>query len=111
MFCRAEPLQTLSKCIHAVHQGQIWANSSQLRSVLEAFANATPLSVTNAQGRSLLTKREMDVVTLVVDGASNRDVAAKLGLTEHTVSNYLFRIYEKLGISSRVELVLYSLKR
>ncbi len=111
VFCRAEPLQTLSKCIHAVHQGQIWANSSQLRSVLEAFANATPLSVTNAQGRSLLTKREMDVVTLVVDGASNRDVAAKLGLTEHTVSNYLFRIYEKLGISSRVELVLYSLKR
>jgi DNA-binding NarL/FixJ family response regulator len=46
-----------------------------------------------------------------VDGCTNRGVAEKLGLTEHTVSNYLFRIYEKLGISSRVELVLYSLKR
>jgi hypothetical protein len=45
------------------------------------------------------------------DGLSNRDVAHKLGLTEHTVSNYLFRIYEKLGISSRVELVLYALKQ
>jgi DNA-binding NarL/FixJ family response regulator len=111
VFCRKEPLQTLCKCIHAVHQGQVWANSSQLRSVLEAFASAAPLHLTNAHGQPLLTKRETDVVKLVVDGHSNRDVAEKLGLTEHTVSNYLFRIYEKLGISSRVELVLYSLKR
>ena len=94
-----------------MHQGQIWANSKQLRSVLDAFATATPLRLVNSQGRVLLTKREMDVVKLVVDGHTNRDVAQKLGLTEHTVSNYLFRIYEKLGISSRVELVLYSLKR
>ena len=111
IFCRAEPLQTLCKCIHAVHQGQVWANSSQLRSVLDAFASAAPLHLTNSQGRVLLTKRETDVVRLVVDGYTNRDVGQKLGLTEHTVSNYLFRIYEKLGISSRVELVLYSLKR
>ena len=48
---------------------------------------------------------------LVVDGHTDRDVAEKLSLTEHTVSNYLFRIYEKLGISNRVELVLYSLKQ
>jgi DNA-binding NarL/FixJ family response regulator len=65
----------------------------------------------NVQGRRLLTKREDEVVKLVADGLSNRHVAQKLGLTEHTVSNYLFRIYEKLGISSRVELVLYALKQ
>jgi DNA-binding NarL/FixJ family response regulator len=111
VLCREEPLQTLCKCISAVHQGQIWANSSQLRSILYAFANAAPLNLSNAHGRPILTKRETDVVKLVVDGYANRDVAAKLGLTEHTVSNYLFHIYEKLGISSRVELVLYSLKR
>ena|ERR1700676_1111396 len=45
------------------------------------------------------------------DGLSNRNVAQKLGLTEPTVSNYLFRIYEKLWISSRVELILYALKQ
>jgi len=110
-FCREEPLQALSKCINAVNQGQIWANSKQLRSVLDAFASAAPLRLANGQGRVVLTKREIDVVKLVVDGLTNRAVAEKLGLTEHTVSNYLFRIYEKLGISSRVELVLYSLKR
>ena len=59
----------------------------------------------------MLTKREDEVVKLVADGLSNRNVAQKLGLTEHTVSNYLFRIYEQLGISSRVELVLYALKQ
>jgi DNA-binding NarL/FixJ family response regulator len=111
VFCRAEPVQALCKCINAVHQGQIWANSSQLRSVLEAFVSAAPLQLVNSQGRALLSKRETDVVKLVVEGYTNRDVAQKLGLTEHIVSNNLFRIYEKLGISSRVELVLYSLKR
>jgi DNA-binding NarL/FixJ family response regulator len=113
VFGRAEPLQTLCKCINAVHQGQIWANSAQLRSVLAAFSTSAPLHLflASATGRKLLTKRETEVVKLVVDGCTNRGVAEKLGLTEHTVSNYLFRIYEKLGISSRVELVLYSLKR
>jgi two-component system nitrate/nitrite response regulator NarL len=94
-----------------VQQGQIWATSNQLRSVLNAFVSAAPLNLVNSHRRALLTKRETDVVKLVVDGLTNRDVAQKLGLTEHTVSNYLFRIYEKLGISSRVELVLYSLRR
>jgi len=111
VFCRTEPLEKLCKCIQAVHQGQIWATSCQLRSVMDAFASAAPLRLASAQGRALLTKREGDVVKLVIEGYTNRDVAEKLGLTEHTVSNYLFRIYEKLGISSRVELVLYSLKQ
>ena len=75
--------------------------------------NGIPLYQNNdsSQGRRLLTKREDEVVKLVADCLSNRNVAQKLGLTEHTVSNYLFRIYEKLGISSRVELVLYALKQ
>ncbi len=88
-----------------------WLNSHQLHCVLDALVSATPLRLVSSQGRRLLTKREDDVVKLVADGLSNRNVAHKLGLTEHTVSNYLFRIYEKLGISSRVELVLYALKQ
>ena len=47
----------------------------------------------------------------MVDGLPNRKVAEMLGLAEHTISNYFFRIYEKLGISSRVELVLYALRQ
>jgi two-component system nitrate/nitrite response regulator NarL len=110
VFCREQPMHLLSKCMNAVQQGQIWADSSQLRLVLDAFARERPLKLVNSHGKELLTKREVDVVRLVIDGHSNRSVAEQLGLTEHTVSNYLFKVYEKLGISSRVELVLYSLE-
>ena len=110
VFCRTECISLLPKCIRAVHDGQIWANSRQLRSVMESLVSAAPLQFKAVSGRRLLTKREEDVAKLVVEGFSNREAAYKLGLTEHTVSNYLFKIYEKLGISSRVELVLYSLK-
>ena len=51
----------------------------------------------------------MQVVALVADGLSNREIARELRLSEHTVKKYLFRIFDKVGISSRVELVLYAL--
>ena len=111
VFCRTEPLHVICKCIMAVHEGKIWANSSQLSAVLDAFSGASPLRLANSQEIAhRLTKREKDVVRLVVEGYTNRQAAEKLGLTEHTISNYLFRTYEKLGVSSRVELVLYALK-
>ncbi|MGH9773815.1 MAG: response regulator transcription factor [Candidatus Acidiferrales bacterium] len=94
-----------------VHKGQIWATSEELRFLLEAVAGSPPLRLVGSQGLNLLTRRENQVVRLVADGLSNRGVASKLGLSEHTVSNYLFRIYEKLGISSRVELILYVLNQ
>ena len=109
--CKSEPIQSLRKSILAVHKGQVWANSRQLHLILEALVNASPLRVRNAQKAAILAKREEEVANLVAAGLSNREVAERLGLTEHTVSNYLFRIYEKLGISSRVELVLYILKQ
>jgi DNA-binding CsgD family transcriptional regulator len=56
----------------------------------------------------LLTKREEDVVRLLAEGLQNRDIAQELKLSEHTVKNYLFHIFDKLGVSSRVELVLYA---
>ena len=72
---------------------------------------AKPLRVVDYGGRALLTKRESDVASLLAEGLSNKEVSMKLSLTEHTVSNYLFRIYNKLGVSSRVELVLFLLRQ
>ena len=110
VYCRTDPLESLLKCIIAVQAGQVWANSYQLNHLLNAFADAAPLRTGDPKRRAPLTKRETDVVKLVVEGSSNREMADQLRLTEHTVSNYLFRIYQKLGISTRVELVLYALK-
>ena len=111
VFCRTESFETLCKCIQSVHRGQIWANSDQLHFLLEAFVQASPLRAVDYAGRPLLTKRENDVASLLAEGLSNKEVSIKLELSEHTVSNYLFRIYNKLGVSSRVELVLYLLRQ
>ena len=57
----------------------------------------------------LLTKREQSLVQLVAEGRTNRDISRELKLSEHTVRNYLFRIFNKLGTSNRLELALYAL--
>ncbi|MGB9434115.1 MAG: response regulator transcription factor [Candidatus Acidiferrum sp.] len=101
----------MSKCIQAVHGGQIWADSEQMEVILQALVEVKPMRVTNLRGTCLLTKREEQVATQVADGLTNREVAKQLGLSEHTVSNYLFKIYEKLGVSNRVEFVLYMYDR
>jgi len=112
VFCRSEKrLDMLWKCISAVHQGQVWANSGQLHLLLNTLRKATPIRPATAPGMNLLSKREADVATLVAEGLPNKEIAPRLGITEHTVSNYLFHIYNKLGISSRVELVLYMMKQ
>ena len=111
VFCRTESFETLCKCIESVHRGQIWANSDQLHYLLSAFVQSSPLRAVDYAGKPLLTKREDEVASLLAEGLSNRAVSLKLGLSEHTISNYLFRIYNKLGVSSRVELVLYLLRQ
>jgi two-component system nitrate/nitrite response regulator NarL len=108
VFCRTEPFRLLAKCIQCVHSGQIWANSGELQFVLEALAQPAFANL-RAHTGSLLTARELDVVRCVAEALSNREIAQRLKLTEHTVKNYLFRIFDKLGVSSRVEVVLYAL--
>ena len=103
----ASSFRSLCRCVEQVHAGQIWANSSELSEVMEAFSQLAPMRVVNADGMCLLTKREEDVVRLLVEGMQNKDIARELKLSEHTVKNYLFHIFDKLGVSSRVELVLY----
>jgi DNA-binding NarL/FixJ family response regulator len=60
---------------------------------------------------ALLTSREKAVADLVGEGMKNREIAKALQVTDHTVSNYLYRIFEKLGVSNRVELILFALSR
>jgi DNA-binding NarL/FixJ family response regulator len=110
VFCRNSPFDLLCKSLDAISQGEIWANAAELRYVLDEFMKGPkPLKVDPAVERRM-TKREGDVVRLAVEGLSNREIARELGLTEHSVKNYLFRIFDKLGVSNRVELVLSCLR-
>jgi DNA-binding NarL/FixJ family response regulator len=109
VFCRTESLKLLAKSIKCVYENQIWASSAELQFLLEAMSEPVPMSFLDACGESLLSARELDVVRCVAEGLSNREIAQRLTLREHTVKNYLFRIFDKLGVSSRVEVVLYAL--
>jgi two-component system nitrate/nitrite response regulator NarL len=112
VFCRLEKkLEMLWKCINAVHKGQVWANSAQLQLLLNTLRSTAPIRAVSSPGMNLLGLRENQVANLVAEGLPNKGIAQRLAITEHTVSNYLFRIYNKLGISSRVELVLYVMKK
>lgn len=109
IFCVSDThFRLLCRCIERVAGGQIWANSEQMSFLLDLVSEVPSLRVLNTRGHSLLTPREEQVVALVAEGLSNRGTARELNLSEHTVKKYLFRIFDKLGISSRVELVLYA---
>lgn len=108
---RDEPVEILCKCIHAVHHGQVWANSETLRHLIEALSRTMPLRLRDGRRMDLLSKREGDVTRLIAEGLNNKDISVELALSEHTVRNYIFHIYEKLGVSTRVELVLYWLQQ
>jgi DNA-binding NarL/FixJ family response regulator len=111
VFCRTDSFQALCKCIQCVHEGQVWANSTQLQFALDALRQPMPTEIRFLTDLRPLSRREAEIAGLVAHGLSNRQIAQQLQLSEHTVKNYLFRIFEKLGVSTRVELALYSLQR
>jgi len=106
--CYESQFDALCKCISCVHSGQVWANAQQLDCLIDAVAQVPTVRLVNAKGASLLSKREEEVVRQVAEGLSNHDIAQQLHLSDHTVKNHLFHVFEKLGISNRVELVLYT---
>lgn len=107
VFSRDESFDVLCKCIQKVHVGEVWANNQDLQFMVESLAKDAPPSITDSKGVRLLTKRELGLVQLVAEGRTNRDISRELNLSEHTVRNYLFRIFNKLGTSNRLELALY----
>jgi len=105
VLSRNDSLKLLCKCIRRVHTGQVWATSSDLTFVLQALTGASQLRFPLAGDFDGLSRREQDVVRCVTEGLSNRTIAQRLELSEHTVRNYLSRIFEKLGVSSRIEIL------
>ncbi len=99
----------LPKCVRRVSEGQIWATSQELNYVLDALTDTEPSRTLSDQYCRLLTQREQEVVQLVAGGYSNREIAEQLKLSHHTVKNYLFQVFDKIGVSNRVELAMCAL--
>jgi DNA-binding NarL/FixJ family response regulator len=95
---KASPPELLLKSIRAVYEGQFWVGSEPVA----AWARAGQPSTTGFG----LTSREIDIISAIKEGSSNREIASKLAISEETVKRHLSNIYSKLGVSSRLELAV-----
>jgi len=109
VFLKSGSVDFLIKCIRSVQDGQIWADQTTTEFLLEAIKKPIPIPLVDAKGRVLLSEREQSIVRAVAEGLTNRGIANQLDLSEHTVKNYIFPIFDKVGLSSRVELILYAM--
>ncbi len=106
VFSRENSLVEFINCVEHVRNGFIWAGSKEAGILLDAI-RSIPAPAPNATNALPLTERELQVVRCAAKGKTNRVIAGELGLSEHTIKNYLFRAFEKLGVSNRVELLFY----
>jgi two-component system, NarL family, nitrate/nitrite response regulator NarL len=111
VFTRAHSFSALPTCISAVHRGELWVSNDQIEALLEVIMRLRPLQIGKPGAMARLTGRERDIVHLVAEGMGNAEISQKLNVAEHTVRNHLTHVFDKLGMSSRVELVLYTLSR
>ena len=99
--------ELLYECVRSVASGQYWVGRDTVGSIVEALA-ASHRSVKNGARPFGLTLRELEVVRLVGEGCSNREIGNRLRISEDTVKHHLSRIFDKTGTSSRVELALFA---
>jgi len=102
-------LQVLLKSIRCVNEGQYWVGQEGVSDLIHALRRMKPSH--NASGprqNSGLSSREMEVIALIVAGYTNKDLARELGISENTAKHHLTNIFDKLGVSNRLELVLYA---
>jgi DNA-binding NarL/FixJ family response regulator len=100
----------LVKCVRRVAAGEIWIDNESINSVIEAYrSQADPLTSLQAQPR--ISPKELAIITYVTQGMRNKEIGNQLGNSEQVIKNYLRKIYDKLGVSDRVELALYWINR
>ena len=100
----------LVKSLRKIHAGEVWIDNPILSQALESLVTkpAAPPG-TSDQRDQRLSSREMEVVRCVAMGLRNKEVADKLGVSEATIKNHLTSVYSKLGVSDRLELILYAI--
>jgi DNA-binding NarL/FixJ family response regulator len=105
------------KSIRKVHGGEIWLDSHTTAAVMRQFASPQDAAAAGAGGsgkmreRSPLSAREREIVALVAQGYKNKEMAEKMFISEQTVKNHLHNIFDKLGVSDRLELALYAIHK
>ena len=98
----------LVRCVRRIAAGETWIDNQSVNWVIEAYrAQAAALVSPKSQPR--LSPKEMSIIACITQGKRNKEIASQLGTTEQVIKNYLRKIYDKLGVSDRLELALYCL--
>lgn len=104
----------IERSIQKVHAGEIWLDSTTTAAVIRQFASPNDFPATHANGKTVreraqLSQREREIIVLIAQGYKNKEVAEKMFITEQTVKNHLHNVFDKLGVSDRLELALYAI--
>jgi DNA-binding NarL/FixJ family response regulator len=103
------------KSIQKVNAGEIWLDSNTTAAVIRQFANPGDVAAQLLHGngkpreRAQLSQREREIIVLIAQGYKNKEIAEKMFITEQTVKNHLHNVFDKLGVSDRLELALYAI--
>lgn len=107
--------ELIVKSIRKVQSGEIWLDSQTTAAVMRQFASPAaepaPVQGGRVRERSPLSAREREIVALVAQGYKNKEMAEKMFISEQTVKNHLHNIFDKLGVSDRLELALYAIHK
>lgn len=109
------PTSLIEKSILKVHAGEIWLDSNTTAAVMRKFSSpaesgaAPPTNGKTPRERAQLSQREREIIILIAQGYKNKEIAEKMFITEQTVKNHLHNVFDKLGVSDRLELALYAI--
>ena len=98
----------LIKCVRKIAAGETWIDNQSVSWVIEAY-RAQATSLTSPRTQPKLSKKELAIISCITRGMRNKEIAYQIGTTEQVIKNYLRKVYDKLGVSDRLELALYCL--
>ncbi len=104
----------IEKSIHRVYAGEIWLDSNTTAAVIRQFASPSEFPAAHPNGKNVreraqLSQREREIIVLISQGYKNKEIAEKMFITEQTVKNHLHNVFDKLGVSDRLELALFAI--
>jgi DNA-binding NarL/FixJ family response regulator len=102
-------VEHLAACIKSVMQGQYWLDGRPVQNLVQVLRELTAQTAPPPRKTYGLTTRELEVVTLITEGCTNKDIATTFGISEETVKRHLTNIFNKLGVGNRLELALFAL--
>lgn len=103
--------QILLKSIHSVMNGQYWVGRESVSNLVQYLRTLMAPPVNYTQNRYRLTPRELEIVSAVVAGYANKEIAQHFKISEDTVKHHLSNIFDKIGVSTRLELALFAVNQ